>query len=314
MTFAQPAILFLLFGIPVVLLIKSRMGEGRAAGGFSDVGLLASFRPTLRTRLRWIPTFLRACAIALLVVAMARPQVGQADSDLPGQGIDIALVLDTSGSMTATPLGEEDSRLDVAKRVLTEFIDGRTDDRLGLVIFRADSIVLSPLTVEYEALTDITNDVDVVELSDGTAIGVGLANALDLLRESRARSRVAILLTDGENNEGNIEPLEAARIAETLGIRVYTIGVIDARASGGLNVDERALTEMAELTGGRYYPAQSEQALEAIYASIDQLEKSRIDRSQFEVFDEYAPYFLAVALGMLAVELVLRSTVWRQAT
>ena len=311
MTFADPNLLFLLLAIPVALLIKARTGEGNGAGGFSNLELLSGFRPTWRIRYRWLPTAIRAGAIALLVVAIARPQVGRADSDLPGQGIDIALIVDTSGSMTATQLGPEDTRLDSAKRVLVDFIQGRTDDRLGLVVFRAGPLVLSPLTVDYEALTAVVEDVDEVSLPDGTAIGVGLSEALNLLRESRARSRVAILLTDGENNAGDIEPLAAARIAETLGIRVYTIGVIEA---GRRTVDERALTEMAELTGGRYYQASSEQALEAIYAGIDQLEKSRIDRSQFGVFDEYAGYFLATALGLLAFELLLRNTAWRQAT
>jgi Ca-activated chloride channel family protein len=311
MTFADANLLFLLLAIPVALLIKRRTGEGNGAGGFSNLALLSGFRPTWRMRYRWLPTFIRAGAIALLIVALARPQVGQADSELPGQGIDIALVLDTSGSMTTSTLGREDNRLDVAKRVLVDFIEGREEDRLGLVIFRATSIVLSPLTLDYDALTSVTEEVGDVTLEDGTAIGVGLGDALNLLRESRARSRVAILLTDGENNAGDIEPLAAARIAETLGVRVYTIGVIEA---GRRTVDAEALREMAELTGGRYFPASSEQALEAIYASIDQLEKSRIDRSQFGTYDEYAMYFLAAALGLLALELFLRNTLWRQAT
>lgn len=310
MTFADPNLLFLLLAIPIALLIKGRTGEGNGAAGFSDVGLLAGFRPTWRLRYRWLPTFIRAGAIALLIVAIARPQVGQADSELAGQGIDIALILDTSGSMGAS-FGRDDSRLNVAKRVLSDFIEGRENDRLALVIFRSGSLVLSPLTLDYDALVAITEDVDEVPLPDGTAIGVGLSDALNLLRESRARSRVAILLTDGENNSGSIEPLAAARIAETLGIRVYTIGVIQQNTR---TVDERALTEMAELTGGRYYPAENEQSLEAIYASIEELEKSRIDRAVFATYDEYAGYFLAAALCLLALELLLRNTLWRQAT
>ena len=312
MTFADPVLLLLLLAIPVALLIKGRTGEGNGAGGFSNLALVSGFRPTWRLRYRWVPTLIRAGAIALLIVALARPQIGQADSELPGQGIDIALVLDTSGSMSASfPSEENDTRLDVARRVLTDFIDGRENDRLGLVIFREGSLVLSPLTLDYEALSSITENVGEVNLPDGTAIGVGLSDALNLLRESRARSRVAILLTDGENNAGDIEPLAAARIAETLGIRVYTIGVIE---EGARTVDAQAMTAMAELTGGRYYPAESEQALEAIYAGIDQLEKSRIDRSVFATYDEYAMYFLAAALGLLAFELFLRNTLWRQAT
>jgi Ca-activated chloride channel family protein len=310
-TFANPGLLLLLIAIPVLLLLKARLGESKSAGGFSNIALLAGFRPTWRVRYHWVPTFVRAGAIALLIVALARPQVGQADSELPGQGIDIALILDTSGSMSTSSLGTDDSRLDVAKRVLVDFINGRQNDQLGLVIFRASSLVLSPLTLDYEALTAITQQVGDVNLPDGTAIGVGLSDALNLLRESRARSRVAILLTDGENNAGDIQPMDAAQIAKTLGIRVYTIGVIE---QGARTVDSEALTQMAELTGGRYYPAENEQSLEAIYASIDQLEKSRIDRSVFATYDEYAVYFLAAALCLLTFELFLRNTAWRQAT
>ena len=311
MTFADPYLLLLLLAIPVALAIKARTGEGNGAGSFSNLALLSGFRPTWRTRYRWLPTLVRAGAIALLIIALARPQVGQADNELPGQGIDIAMVLDTSGSMTSELLGTKDSRLDVAKRVLVDFINGRKEDRVGLVIFRAGSLVLSPLTLDYDALTAITENVGDVNLPDGTAIGVGLSDALNLMRESRARSRVVILLTDGENNAGDIQPLDAAHIAETLGIRVYTIGVIQA---GKTTVDAQALKQMAEITGGRYFPASSEQALEAIYNSIDQLEKSRITRAQFGIYDEYAVYFLAAALGLLAFELVLRNTLWRQAT
>lgn len=312
MTFAAPYFLLLLLAIPLALVIKWRTGEATNAGGFSNLGLLSEFRPTWRIRYRWLPAFLRAGAIALLIFALARPQVGQADSQLPGQGIDIALVLDTSGSMSGQGFGgSQDTRLDVAKRVIVDFIKGRKHDQLGLVIFRASSLVLSPLTLDYDALTAITQQVGDVNLPDGTAIGVGLSDALNLLRESRARSRVVILLTDGENNSGDIQPMDAAQIAKTLGVRVYTIGLIEP---GAPTVDAQSLSQMAELTGGRYFPAGSEQALQAIYASIDQLETSRVSQTVFARYNEYAVYFLAGALGLLALELLMRNTVWRQAT
>ena len=261
-----------------------------------------------------MPTLLRTGAIALLIVAIARPQRSQADSELPGQGIDIALVLDTSGSMGAD-LGQ-DTRLEVAQRVIIEFIRSREEDRVGLVLFEGTSRVLSPLTLDYDALTELVRSVDEVELGGETAIGLGLSEGLNLLRESRARSRVAIVLTDGQQNAGAVQPLEASRIAESLGIRVYTIGVIaeGARSGGPLNVDEEALRQMAEVTGGRYFPAESEQGLAQIYESIEELEKSRVGRPQFGVYEELAPYFLAAALLLLVLEVGLRSTVWRQAT
>jgi Ca-activated chloride channel homolog len=312
-TFNDPNLLFLLLALPVVLLLKWRTGDASTPGRFSNLGLLAGFRPTWRIRYRWLPTFIRAGALALLVIALARPQVGQADTVLPGQGIDIALVLDLSSSMSSASLGTG-TRQEVAQRVLTDFIEGREQDRIGLVIFRQEALVLSPLTLDYEALAQLLQRAPSVGLPDGTAIGVGLASAVDLLRDSRARSRVAILLTDGENTGGTIEPLAAARIAETMGVRVYTIGVIapGTRGTGNLNVNEAALREMANVTGGQYFPAESEQALASIYASIDQLEKSRIGRPQYGSYNELAVYFIAGALALLALELVLRGTVWRQ--
>ena len=264
-----------------------------------------------RLDLSWLPSFFGVCALALLVVAIARPQKGQAQSELPGQGIDIALVLDTSSSMT-TSLGP-DTRLGVAQRVIGNFIKSRKEDRVGLVIFRSSSLVLSPLTLDYDALDQIVQQVGEINLPDGTAIGVGLSDALNLLRESRARSRVVILLTDGENNAGDIDPQVAAHIAQTLGIRLYTIGILDASARGA-NIDANALEQMATVTGGRYFPAQSEQALSQIYAGIDQLEKSRIGRPQYGVYNELAVYFLGASLVLLALELSLRGTVWRTAT
>jgi len=314
-TFNDPYLLLLLLALPVLLLLKRRAGDATTPGRFSSVALLSGFRPTWRLRYRWLPTAIRAAALALLVVAIARPQTGQADSILPGQGIDIALVLDLSSSMQSGSLGTG-SRQEVAQRVLTNFIQGRTEDRIGLVIFREDTLVLSPLTLDYDALADLITRAPQVGLSDGTAIGNGLATAIDLLRDSRARSRIAILLTDGENTAGTVEPLHAARIAETLGLRVYTIGVLapGSRAAGQLNVNETALREMANVTGGQYYPAESEQALAAIYDSIEELEKSRVGRPQYGQYDELAPYFLVVALLLLALELGLRTTVWRQAS
>jgi Ca-activated chloride channel family protein len=314
-TFNDPYLLLLLVALPVLLLLKRRAGDASTPGRFSSLALLSGFRPTWRLRYRWLPTAIRAAALVLLVVAIARPQTGQADSILPGQGIDIALVLDLSSSMQSGSLGTG-SRQEVAQRVLTNFVEGRENDRIGLVIFREDTLVLSPLTLDYDALADLLQRAPQVGLSDGTAIGNGLATAIDLLRESRARSRVTILLTDGENTAGTVEPLAAARIAETLGIRVYTIGVLapGSRAAGQLNVNETMLREMANVTGGQYYPAESEQALAAIYESIEQLEKSRVGRPQYGQFNELAPYFIVLTLLLLALELGLRSTVWRQAT
>lgn len=312
MRFADPYLLLLLLAIPILLYVKGRLARDRARAAFSDLSLLSGLSPTWRIRFRWVPALVRAMALALLVLALARPQKGQAESELPGQGIDIALVLDTSSSMSSTTLGRE-SRLEVAQRVIQDFIGGRKDDRIGLVVFRDQTLVLSPLTLDYEALKHLVGDVQRVDLSDGTAIGLGLGESLNLLRESKARSRVAILLTDGQNNNRTVEPLAAARIGQTLGVRVYTIGVIERNVrGGGVNVDEEALRQMAEITGGRYFAADSPEALAGVYESIDQLEKSRVGRLQFAAYDELAVYFLAGAVVLLALELALNATVWRR--
>jgi len=310
---ADPYVLALLVLVPPLLFLRGRLSRG-PGGRFSNLALLAGFSPTWRLRLRWMPTAVGAIALALLVFALARPQSGKAETQLPGQGIDVALVMDTSSSMS-TPFGK-DTRYGAAQRVLTDFIKNRHDDRIALVIFRESSLVLSPLTLDYNALTALVANVQQVNLSDGTAIGVGLADAVNLMRESKARSRAIIFLTDGENNSGAIEPLAAARIAETLGVRVYTIGVIDPRSrrSGNPGVDEKALQQMAEVTGGRYFPADSEQSLSDVYKTIDTLEKSRIGRTQYGAYDEYAPYLVVAALVLLAMELGLRATVWKQAS
>lgn len=313
MRLADPIALALLAAIPVLLFLRGRLGRG-GSGAYSDLGLLAGMRPTWRVRFRWLPTAFSAIALALLVVALARPQKGQAETQLPGQGIDIVLVLDTSSSMSAS-MGRM-NRLETSQKVLDDFIKGRKEDRVGLVIFRESSLVLSPMTLDYDALSGLVGRVNDVNLPDGTAIGVGLSDALNLLRDSKARSRVVVLLTDGENNSGNIEPATAARLAQTLGIRVYTIGAVDSRTrrGGQQNVDERALTEMAKVTGGQYYAADSEETLDEVYKGIDKLEKSRVGRTQFGAYDEYAVYLIVAALAALAIELALRSTLWRQAT
>lgn len=311
MSFADPYFFVLLAVIPVLILVRARFAGPSRPATYSHLEILSGYKRTWRVRLRWLPGFFRVVALSLLVIGLARPQIGQAKSELPGQGIDIVLVLDTSSSMS-TPFGK-DSRLVAAQRVINNFIQARASDRIGLVIFRDESLVLSPLTLDYEALQKLVSQVQQVNLSDGTAIGVGLADATNLMRDSRARSRVAILLTDGQNNNTTVQPLAAARIAQTLGVRLYTIGVIDDRARGtGGAVDEKALKDMAELTGGHYYAAENEQGLSDIYTNIDTLEKSQVGRTQFAAFDEFAVYFLAAGLAVLAFELVLQSTLWRR--
>jgi Ca-activated chloride channel family protein len=285
---------------------------------------VSDLRPTWRVRHRWALPALRLLALVLVVLALARPQAGQAGAVIPAEGIDIVLAMDVSGSMTDSTLGEG-TRLEVAKQVLGDFIDGRENDRLGLVVFRSESLALSPLTLDYEALQGLVERADVTPIPDGTAIGVAVADSLNLLRESRARSRVVILLTDGENNRFEVEPLAAARIAQTLKMRVYTIGVVDAPATGPgqespaealgtprLNVNEEALRQMAEIAGGLYYRADSPDTLAQIYDEIGELEKSRVGGETFSAFDERSALFLLPALALLGLEVLLSSTLFRK--
>lgn len=308
--------LLLLLAVPAILVWELRGARRRSTVRLSSLDSIRAAPVTWRVRLRWVPTALRLTVLVLLVTALARPQRGQADALLPEEGIDIALVLDASSSMQSPSSGGE-SRLAVAQRVLGEFAEGRERDRLGLVTFRSRSFVVSPLTLDYSSFQELLEQTDEVDIPDGTAIGVALADALNLLRDSTARSRIVILLTDGENNRLEVRPLAAARIAEALGVRVYTIGITSRAAdpeapAAVTNVNETALRNMAELTDGQFFLATDAETLGQIYESIDMLERSRLGEERFAAFDELAPYLLAGALALLAAEVVLTTAVLRR--
>lgn len=320
--FESPYFLLLLLLLPPLAGWQFRR-RPTGALTLASLRLVSDLRPTWRVRYRWTLAALRFLALALLVVGLARPQTGQAGAVVPAEGIDIVLALDVSSSMTESALGGG-TRMEVAKQVLSEFIAGRENDRLGLVAFRSQSLALSPLTLDYQAIQGLVDRADASPIPDGTAIGLAVADSLNLLRESQARSRIVILLTDGENNRFEVEPLAAARIAGALKMRVYTVGVVDARPTvvGGQspavppvrrpNVDEGALRRMAEVSGGRYYRADSPDTLARIYDEIGELEKSRVGRKRFSAFDERAALFLIPALALLALEVLLASTVFRR--
>ena len=220
--FANPMFLWLLLAVPLVAYFMFRRRR-EAAIKFSDISLLRNVRRSRRVKNRKILYALRLLALVLLIIAMARPQAGKKTTEVSSEGIDIMLALDVSGSMKAEDFKPQ-NRLVAAKEVIKEFVQGRQSDRIGLVVFSRQSFTQCPLTMDYSVLLNFLEQVDFGMIEDGTAIGMGLANAVNRLRSSDAKSRIIILLTDGINNAGEIDPLTAAQIAKTLGIRVYTIG------------------------------------------------------------------------------------------
>lgn len=309
--FDEPWLLALLALVPLLALAAwPRAGAVR----FGTLLPASRVRRTWRVRAEPALLALRLLAAALLVLALAGPQRGEASTESETEGIDIVLAFDVSSSMTQ-PLEGLTTRLEAAEEVLTDFVGARQNDRVGLVAFQGSSLTLSPLTTDYEALKTSVDTATHLELSDGTAIGVALGESINVLRGSSAATRIVILMTDGENNAGSVEPLAAARIAERLGVRVYTVGVVSAgfSARSTLEVDEEALRRIADVSGGTYSRAEDQQGLADIYAGIDTLEKSRIQGTPLTRWDEIAPYFLAAAAVVLALELGLRSMVFRRA-
>jgi Ca-activated chloride channel family protein len=301
------------------------MRKRQPAAAFSHLPLLEAVGPSWRVRGRWIPIAAKILGALLIVVGLARPQSGTASREITSEGIDIMLVLDVSGSMKAEDF-KPNNRLYVAKQVIREFVEGRTNDRVGLVVFAGQSFTQCPLTLDYGVLTSFLDEIDFGMIEDGTAIGLALANAINRLRDSEAKSKVIVLLTDGVNNRGQIEPLTAAEIAKTLGIKVYTIGAgkpgnalypVEDPVFGKRyvyipnEIDEESLSQIAELTGGRYYRAQSEQMLERVYQEISLLEKTEVKIKEYVQYQELFSFFAAAALAVIVLGGVLGATWFR---
>jgi Ca-activated chloride channel family protein len=307
--------LVLLAALPLLAAAAWPRDGAAPAMAVGALGAAARAGRTWRVRAeRWLPA-LRVVGVALLILALARPQRGEASTTTETEGIDIVLAYDVSSSMTQ-PFGGTRTRLDAAEEVLTGFVERRTNDRVGLVAFQGTSITLSPLTTDYTALVQSVESAALLQLADGTAIGSALGESVNVLRGSNAATRIIILLTDGENNAGNVPPLSAARIAERLGARVYTVGVVGgplfSQGRQAANVDEESLRSIADVTGGTYSRATDPATLEQVYADIDALEKSRIEGRTLTRFDDIAPYFLAAAAAAFALEIALRASLFRR--
>ena len=273
---------------------------------------------------RHFPFILRLLAVIALVLAIARPQIRNDEQITSGEGIDIILCLDISGSMLAQDFTP--NRMEAAKNVASEFINGRPTDRIGLVIFSGESFTMCPLTTDRAVLKTQLFNVESGLLEDGTAIGSGLATSVERLRSSHSKSKVIILLTDGENNGGLIDPNTAKEIAKSVGVRVYTVGVgtegfapMPVQTAGGVvmqrekvSIDEKLLTQIATETGGKYFRAKDNESLSSIYKEIDQLEKSKIEINTLKRYSEQFFPFAFAAACMLLLEVVLRFTIFRK--
>jgi Ca-activated chloride channel family protein len=317
--FADPAWLWCAFSVPLVLAAAWLRERRGAAVAFPGLARLQGARPGWRARLRHAPTILAALGLLLASGALARPQQGSTRQNVTTRGVDIVVSLDVSGSMAAEDF-QPKNRLAVAKDVVGDFIRRRTTDRIGLVIFAAQSLTKSPLTTDTAVVLRQLEDVRLNVLPDGTAIGSGLATALTRLRRSKAKSRIVVLVTDGVNNAGEIDPTTAADLAKAMEVRVYTIGV----GRGGevpmpvqvqdpftgqvttrkmpveVEIDEGLLQRIAERTGGEFFRATDAGSLRAIFDRIDHLEKSEIKLAAFRRYRELFPRVLAMAAAALA--------------
>jgi Ca-activated chloride channel family protein len=311
MRFDAPWALALLVLVVIAAGLELRRERGRSGGVlFSSLGLVPRAHGSWRVRARWLLLPLRVVAATALIVALAAPSVVQAAFDVPAEGIDIVICIDTSSSMTTPDLGGQ-ARIEVVKHVVHDFLGGLKNDRVGIVIFSAESMVLSPLTLDYAASQRLVEPVAAGRpLRDGTAIGTGLATGLNLLRGSTARGKVAILLTDGENNTGDVQPTDAAQIAKLLGVRLYTIGAVAARSR--TDVDEVLMKRMSEMTGGLYFRASDETALRDVYREIQTLEKARVGTRAFISTEDASLPFAAAGAALLALQFLLALTVFRR--
>ena len=328
MTFANPGyLLLLLLLIPVVGWYIWKLHGTNASIQVSSTNSLQRQPKSLRVWLIHVPFVLRVIGITLLSLALARPQLSNRWQSESTEGIDIMMALDISGTM----LGEDlkPNRLEAAKTVATDFVLARPNDQIGLVVFAGESFTQCPLTTDHAVLVNLFQSVKFGMIEDGTAIGLGLANAVNRMKDSATKSKVVILLTDGSNNRGDIDPITAAEIAKTFNVRVYAIGVgsyskevrVPMHTPYGVQYgtmssefDESTLRNIAQMTGGEYFRATDNNSLRAIYQQIDQLEKTKIRVREYSKRTEHFMPFLTVALLCLLLEIILRYFLLRTIT
>ena len=330
MIFAHPWLLLLLLLLPVLAWLKGRRGVPPAFV-YSSVQLVRAMQNIHRSRFGGFLGSLRWLSLALLIVALAQPRFAKSTTEVKASGIDIVAALDLSGSMISEDFvvhGERVNRVNMAKSVLKDFIDKRPNDRIGLVVFARQAFIATPLTLDHDYLQRNLGRLDIGSIgSDATAIGDALTTAVNRLRDLKAKSKIIILATDGQNNSGKVEPLLAAEAAAALSVKIYTVGIGEQGSApmpvfmGGqkvgyqnvpVDVDEDTLKKTADLTGGKYYRADNAEKFQKIYAEIDKLEKTEASVKKYTQFTELFPWFVAAGLAVLLIELVLAQTAFRR--
>lgn len=328
--FADRWILFFLLLLPAMIFLKRLLSRSKTNSfRISEGSFLENTRPTHRIYCRKILVYLRALVLLFIILALARPQSIIEKRRIAAEGVDVILAVDVSSSMLAHDLkldGERVSRLDVVKDVMVDFINRRPNDRIGVLAFAGYSYTVCPLTLDHDWLLNNIDRIKIGMIEDGTAIGSAVAGALNRLKGSDAKERVVILLTDGRNNAGRIAPLTAAEAAGVLGIRLYTIGVgtkglapFPVKDVFGntvmrpvrIEVDEQLLEEMAEIAGGKYFWADSAEALEKVYAHIDELEKTEFEHAGYRQYSEFFSWPLFAAFVLLLLEILIANTAAR---
>jgi len=325
-TYYNPEFLYLL-GLVPLLWIWYYFNQKKQFAQLQVSTLKGVHSKSWKEKGRHVLFLIRTLALALLIVAFARPQSTLSWEDMTTEGIDIVISMDISGSMLAQDLKPD--RLEASKQVAMDFISGRPNDRIGLVIFAGESFTQCPLTTDHQVLQNLFGDVKSGMVDDGTAIGMGLATAVNRLKESEAMSKVIILLTDGVSNQGTIAPLTAAKIAEKFGVRVYTIGVgtkgyapYPFKTPFGttvfqdieVQIDEETLQDIASVTNGKYFRATSNKALEEIYKEIDKLERSKIEVKEYHKKKEEFLLITLLAFSLLILEFLLKLSVFKSIT
>ena len=329
MTFAQPWFLLLLVVLPVLAWWRSKRGQ-QAAFLYSSVQLVKNVANLRRSRVGQILSGMRWLTLGLFIVGLARPQLIESEAAVKASGVDIVVALDLSGSMESEDFelrGERVNRLTIAKDVLKKFVDRRPSDRIGLVAFAGKPYIAAPLTLDHDFLEQNIDRLQLHSIEDGTAIGSGLAAAVNRLRDIESKSKIVILMTDGQNNAGKVPPLTAAEAAEALKIKVYTIGV-GTRGTAPMprtdmfgrkryvqmpvDIDEDTLKAIADKTGGKYYRADSSETLKAIYDQIDKMETTEREMKKYVRIAELFPWAVLPGFGLLLLEILLGHTIWRR--